>query len=77
MKLLLFRYIADANPPQPLTDGNPTFNPSLYGASEHRDSPGCEHSDMGGGDDSIGKGSWCPSTFGKDAIYDIPGTASL
>jgi hypothetical protein len=22
--------IAGANPPQPLTDGNPTFNPSLY-----------------------------------------------
>jgi hypothetical protein len=24
---------------------------------------------MGGGDDSIGKGAWCPNTFGKDAIY--------
>src|SRR5215217_5114941 len=61
--------IADTNPPQPLTDGNPPFNPRLYGASEHRASPRCEHSDMGGGDDSIGKGAWCPNTFGKDAIY--------
>ena len=39
--------IAGANPPQPLPDGNPMFNPSLYGASEHRASPECEHSDMG------------------------------
>ena len=68
---------AGANPPQPLTDGNPTFPPSLYGASEQRASPGCEHSDMGGSDDSLGKGVWCPSTLGKDGIYDIPGTASL
>jgi hypothetical protein len=52
-----------------LTDGNPPLNPSLYGASEHRASPGCEHSAMGGGDDSSGKGAWCPNTFGKDAIY--------
>jgi len=62
------KQIAGANPPKPLTDGNPTFDPSLYGASEHRASPGCEHADMGGGDDSIGKGAGCPSSFVKDVI---------
>jgi hypothetical protein len=60
-----------------LTDGNPMFDPRLYGASEHRASPECEHSDMGGGDDPIGKGSGCPGTFVKDVICGIPRTASL
>lgn len=58
--------IAGAHPLKPLTDGDPTFDPSLYGASEHRASPRCEHAAMGGGDDSIGKGWGCPSTFVKD-----------
>jgi hypothetical protein len=66
-----------ANPLKPLTDGNPTFDPSLYGASEPRASPRCEHSAMGGGDDSLGKGARCPSTCGKEVICGIPGTASL
>ena len=69
--------IAGANPLKPLTDGDLTFDPSLYGASEHRASPRCEHFDMGRGDDSIGKGAGCPSTFVKDVICGIPGTASL
>ena len=38
--------IAGANPLKPLTDGDPTCDPSLYGASEHRASPWCEHADM-------------------------------
>ena len=71
------KQIAGANPRKPLTDGNAMFDPRLYGASEHRASPGCEHSDMGGGDDSIGKGAGCPSTFVKEVICGIPGTASL
>jgi len=69
--------ITGANPRKPLTDSDPTFDPSLYGASEHRASPRCEHADMGGGDDSIGKGSGCPSIFVKEVICGIPGTASL
>ena len=69
--------IAGANPPKPLTDGNPTCDPSLYGASEHRASPRCEHSDMGGGDDSIGKRLECPGTLVKAVICGIPETASL
>ena len=48
--------IAGANALKPLTDGDLTCDPSLQGASEHRVSPRCEHADMGGGDDSIGKG---------------------
>jgi len=47
--------IAGAHSLKPLTDGDLTLNPSLQSASEHRVSPQCEHSDMGGGDDSIGK----------------------
>ena len=69
--------IAGANPLKPLTDGDTTGNPSRQGASEHRASPRCEHSDMGGGDDSIRKGSGCPSIFVKEVICGIPGTASL
>ena len=68
---------AGANPLKPLTDGDTTWNPSLQGASEHRASPRCEHSDRGGGDDSTGTRSGCPGTFGKDVICGIPGTASL
>ena len=52
--------IAGTNPLKPLTDGDLTCDPRLQGASEHRASPRCEHSDMGGGDDSIGKRSRCP-----------------
>ena len=69
--------ITGANPLKPLTDGDPTCDPSLYGASEHRASPRCEYAEMGGGDDSIGKGSGCPSTFVQEVIFGIPGTASL
>ena len=69
--------IAGTNPLKPLTDGDPTFDPSLDGASEHRASPWCEHANMGGGDDSIGQESRCPSLFGKDVICGIPRTASL
>src|SRR5438067_9583037 len=47
--------IAGAHPPKPLTDGNMAFDPSLQGASEHRASPRCEPSSMGGGEDSTGK----------------------
>src|SRR5215470_10503828 len=67
--------IAGTNPLKPLTDGDPTFDPSLDGASEHRASPWCEHANMGGGDDSIGQESRCPSLFGKDVICGIPRTA--
>ncbi len=69
--------IAGANPPKPLPDGNPTCDPSLYGASEHRASPRWEHSDMGGGDDAIGKRLECPGTLVKAVICGIPETASL
>jgi len=69
--------ITGAHPRKSLTDSDPTFDPSLYGASEHRASPRCEHADMGGGDDSIGKGSGCPSIFVKEVMCSIPGTASL
>ena len=69
--------ITGANPLKPLTDGDPTCDPSLYGASEQRASPRCEYAEMGGGDDSIGKGSGCPSTFVQEVICGIPGTASL
>src|SRR5262249_23551205 len=44
---------------KPLTDGDPTFDPRLQGASEHSASPRCEHSHMGGGDDSTGQRSRC------------------
>jgi hypothetical protein len=47
--------IAGAHARKPLTNGDLTFDPSLQGASEHRVSPRCEHFDVGGGDDSIGK----------------------
>ena len=57
--------IAGANPLKPLTDGDLTFDPSLQGASEHRVSPRCEHADMGGGDDSIGKRWGCPDMLVK------------
>src|SRR5207249_4408183 len=69
--------ITGAHPLKPLTDGNMACNPSLQGASEHRTSPRCEHSDMGGGDDSTGTRSGCPGTFVKEVICGIPGTASL
>ena len=69
--------IAGANALKPLTDGDLTCDPSLQGASEHRVSPRCEHADMGGGDDSIGKRSGCPDTLGKDGICGRLGTASL
>ena len=69
--------IAGANPLKPLTDDTPTFEPSLEGASEPRAAPRCAHADMGGGDDSIGKGAGCPSPFVQKAICGIPGTASL
>src|SRR5256885_3478018 len=69
--------ITGATPLKPLTDGDPTCDPSLYGASEQRASPRCEYAEMGGGDDSIGKGSGCPSTFVQEVICGIPGTASL
>ena len=69
--------IAGANPLKPLTDGDLTFDPSLQGASEHRASPRYEPSDMGGGDDSIGKRLGCPGTLVKDVICGIPETASL
>ena len=68
---------AGANSLQPLTDGDLTFNPSLQSASEHRVSPQCEHADMGGGDDSIGKRSGCPDTLVQDVICGRRGTASL
>ena len=71
------KWTSSANPLQPLTDGDPTCDPSLDGASEHRASPRCEHADMGGGDDSIGKGAGCPSTFVKDVICGLSGPASL
>ena len=57
--------IAGANPLKPLTDGDLTFDPSLQGASEHRASPRYKHSDMGGGDDSIGKRWGCPDMLVK------------
>ena len=66
-----------AHPRKPLTDSDPTCDPSLYGASEHRASPRGEHAEMGGGDDSIGQGSGCPSLFVKEVMCGIPGTASL
>ena len=69
--------IADANPLKPLTDGDPTCDPSLYGASEHGASPRCEHADMGGGDDSIGKGAGCLGPLVRDVICGIPRAASL
>jgi hypothetical protein len=69
--------ITGAHPLKPLTDGDPTCDPSLDGASEHRASPRCEYAEMGGGDDSIGKGSGCPRTFVQEVICGIPGTASL
>ena len=70
--------IAGANPLKPLTDGNMTFDPSLQGASVHRASPRCEHSDMGGGDDSSGKRLGVSRhLLVKDVICGIPGTASL
>jgi len=68
---------AGANPLKPLTDGETTCHPSLQGASEHRASPRCAHSDMGGGNDSTGQRSGCPGTVVKDVICGIPGTASL
>ena len=69
--------IAGANPLKPLTDGNMAFDPSLQGASEHRASPRCEPSHMGGGENSTGKRLGCPGTLGKDVICGIPETASL
>ena len=57
--------IAGANPLEPLTDGDLTFDPSLQGASEHGASPRCKHADRGGGDDSIDKRWGCPDTLGK------------
>ena len=69
--------ITGGNPLKPLTDGDPTCDPRLYGASEHHASPQCEYAEMGGGDDFIGKGSGCPSTFVKEVICGIPGAASL
>jgi hypothetical protein len=69
--------IAGANPLKPLTDGDLTFDPSLQGASEHHVSPQCAHSDMGGGDDSIGQHEGCPEPLVKDVIYGRPRTASL
>ena len=68
--------IAGANPLQPLPDGDTPANPSLQGASEHRASPWCEHSEMDRGEDSTGKRSGCPGTFVKEVICGIPGTAS-
>src|SRR5207237_7309611 len=65
--------IAGANPLKPLTDGNRPFDPRLQGASEHRASPRCEPSHMGGGDDSSGKRSRCPGTF-RETIARIPGS---
>ena len=72
--------IAGANPFKPLTDGDPTFDPSLYGASEHRASPRCEHADMGGRDDSIGQGGRvsrhlcqrCHLWYTRDSLPVIP-----
>src|SRR4051812_10621451 len=69
--------IAGANPLQPLTDGNMPFDPRLQGASEHRASPRCEHADMSGGGDSIGKGAGCPSTFVKKVICGIRGSRRI
>ena len=69
--------ITGAHPRKPLPDSDPTCDPSLYGASEQRASPRCEHADMGGGDDSIGTGSGCPRIVVKEVICGIPGTASL
>ena len=66
-----------ANPRKPLTDGNVACNPSLQGASEHRASPRCAHSDMGGGDDCTDTRSGCPGTFVKEVMCGIPETASL
>jgi hypothetical protein len=68
---------AGAKPLKPLTDGDPTCAPSLYGASEHRAAPRCEYAQRGGGDDSIGKGSGGPRPFGQEVIGGIPGPASL
>ena len=69
--------IAGAHPLKPLTDGDVTFDPRVQGASEHRASPRCASSDMGGGDDSTGKCSRCPDPWVKDVICGIPGRASL
>ena len=66
-----------ANPRKPLTDGNVACNPSLQGASEHRASPRCAHSDMGGGDDFTDTRSGCPGTFVKEVMCGIPETVSL
>ena len=62
---------------KPLTDGNMAFDPSLQGTSEHRASPRCEPSHMGGREDSRGKRLGCPGTLVKDVICGIPETASL
>ena len=69
--------IAGANSLKPLTDGDLTCDPSLQGASEHRASPRCEPSHMGGGEDSTGKRLGCPGILVKDVICGIPETASL
>ena len=69
--------IAGANPLKPLTDGNMAFDPSLQGTSEHRASPRCEPSDMGGGEDSTGKRWGCPDILVKEVICGITETASL
>ena len=68
---------AGAHPLKPLTDGNRACDPRLPGPSEHRASPRCAPSPMGGSEDATGKRLGCPGTLGKDVICGLPETASL